>query len=85
MEKRGSDTKIKQTAVLVGIGCLFDLLLFPYLKSLELMTDPVPLHVQIWKNVASLQKGGEVMELVSNLSQLFEDLFQKQVYCFAIQ
>lgn len=37
---------------------------------------------QIWKNVASLQKGGEVMELVSNLSQLFEDLFQKQVLNF---
>lgn len=35
--------------------------------------------LQIWRNVESLQKGGELMDLASNLSQLFEDLFKKQV------
>ena len=38
--------------------------------------------LQIWRNVESLQKGGELMELAANLSQLFEDLFKKQVHIF---
>ncbi|XP_073390005.1 methyl-CpG-binding domain-containing protein 9 isoform X3 [Physcomitrium patens] len=37
---------------------------------------------QIWRNVESLQKGGDVMQLASDLSQIFEELLQKQVLNF---